>query len=129
NCPTGNLEAFSVTYNDRDCASRPWALCRCTDSNVSRDQMARDFGRVPPGIRSRVVHAMSIRENQASAGSADDRILFRGLVKPAVYLHEAMHSADQNFHSSTEFTNAYNSDTCVPDNYANSSPAEDFAQL
>lgn len=61
---------------------------------------------MPPGIRSRVVHALSIKETGASAGSNDDRILFRGPVNKAVYLHEAMHSVDQNFHSSSAFTNA-----------------------
>ncbi|KAH7139486.1 hypothetical protein B0J11DRAFT_516900 [Dendryphion nanum] len=127
NCAIDKLEVYTVTYSD--CPSRPWVLCRCSDSNVSRQQYATDFGRVPPGIRSRVVHALSIQDGGGSAGSSNDRILFRGGVGPAVYLHEAMHSADQGFSGSTTFKGAYDRDSCVPDNYANSSPAEDFAQL
>ncbi|KAF2016924.1 hypothetical protein BU24DRAFT_419973 [Aaosphaeria arxii CBS 175.79] len=127
NCAIGNLEVYTVTYND--CPTRPWTLCRCSDSNLSRQKYAEDFGRVPPGIRSRVVHALSVQDSGTSAGSGNDRILFRGNVKPAVHVHEAMHSVDQGFSRSTTFTNAYNQDSCVPDDYANASPAEDFAQL
>ncbi|KAF2708702.1 hypothetical protein K504DRAFT_363205, partial [Pleomassaria siparia CBS 279.74] len=127
NCPIENLEVYTVTYSD--CPTRPWTICRCSDAQVSRETYATDFGRVPPGIRSRVVHSLIISESTGSAGSNNDRILFRGPVGPAVYLHESMHSADSGFPDTTAFTDAYNADTCVPDNYANASPAEDFAQL
>jgi hypothetical protein len=104
NCAISNLEVYTVTYSD--CPTRPWTLCRCSDSNVSRQQFAVDFGRVPPGIRSRVVHTLIIQDSGPSAGSSNDRVLFRGNVKPAVYLHESMHSADQGFSGSSTFTNA-----------------------
>ena len=127
NCAIANLEVYSIAYND--CPTRPWILCRCSDSQVSRQQYATDFGRIPPGIRSRVVHTLSIAESGPSAGSSNDRVLFRGSVGPAVYVHEAMHSADQGFSASSTFANAYNQDSCVPDDYAKSSNAEDYAQL
>ena len=104
NCAINNLEVYTVTYSD--CPTRPWILCRCSDSNVSRQQFAVDFGRVPPGIRSRVVHTLIIQDSGPSAGSSNDRVLFRGNVKPAVYLHESMHSADQGFSGSSTFTTA-----------------------
>ena len=104
NCAINNLEVYTVTYSD--CPSRPWVLCRCSDSNLSRQQYVNDFGRLPPGIRSRVVHALSIQDSGTSAGSSNDRILFRGAVKPAVHVHEAMHSVDQGLSRSSTFTNA-----------------------
>jgi hypothetical protein len=133
NCDINNLEVFNVAY--ADCPDKPWTICRCTDAQLSVDQMVNAFGRVPPGIRSRVVHLIVVdgsrpdRSISKSGGSNNDRITIRGPIDDAAFMHESMHSVDQGFHESAQFQNAYNADSCVPDNYANTSPAEDFAQL
>lgn len=97
--------------------------------------MVNAFGRVPPGVRSHVVHIFVVDGSRPdgtiskSGGSNNDRFVIRGPIDDAAFAHEAFHSVDAGFSAGDNFTNAYNIDSCVPDNYANSSPAEDFAQL
>ncbi|KAF2177791.1 hypothetical protein K469DRAFT_719460 [Zopfia rhizophila CBS 207.26] len=133
NCAINNLEVFNVAY--ADCADKPWTICRCTDAQLSVDQMVNAFGRVPPGVRSHVVHVFVVDGSRPdgsigkSGGSNNDRFVIRGPIDDAAFAHESFHSVDKGFSSSSKFTDAYNADTCVPDDYANASPAEDFAQL
>ncbi|KAF2476847.1 uncharacterized protein BDR25DRAFT_162608, partial [Lindgomyces ingoldianus] len=132
NCALSKLEVYNVTYND--CTAYPWTICRCADAQLSVDQMRNAIGRVPPGARSNVVHYFVVSGDKpdgtisTSAGSSNDRVLLRGSLHDAVFMHETMHSVDK-FSSKQPFTDAYNADSCVPDAYSNASPAEDFAQL
>lgn len=65
------------------------------------------------------------------AGSYDDVATFYygNAATPTIFTHEAAHSADKGFAGREEFTNAYEMDTCIPDNCAASAPHEDFAQV
>ncbi|KAF2251888.1 hypothetical protein BU26DRAFT_516626 [Trematosphaeria pertusa] len=133
NCEIANVEVFDVAY--ADCPDKPWTVCRCTDAQLSVDQMVNAFGRVPPGVRSHVVHIFILDGSRPdgsigkSGGSNNDRFVIRGPIDDAAFAHESFHSVDKGFSSQSTFTDAYDADSCVPDNYANSSPAEDFAQL
>jgi len=46
-----------------------------------------------------------------------------------VFFHESGHSLDQGTSPGDAWTAALAASSCVPDDYANSSPAEDFAQM
>ena len=133
NCAINNLEVYNVTYND--CTQYPWTVCRCSDAQLSTQAMVNAFGRVPPGVRSRVVHVFVVDGSRPdgsigkSGGSNNDRFIIRGPIDDAAFTHESMHSVDQGFSSSQTFKTAYDGDTCVPDDYSKSSNAEDFAQL
>ncbi|KAF2703536.1 hypothetical protein K504DRAFT_463591 [Pleomassaria siparia CBS 279.74] len=133
NCEIKNLEVFTVAY--ADCTDKPWTICRCTDAQLSVDSTVNAFGRVPPGVRSHVVHIMVLDGSKPdgtmskSGGSNNDRFVIRGPIDDAAFAHEAFHSVDVGFSGSDDFTRAHSIDSCVPDNYANASPAEDFAQL
>lgn len=133
NCEISNLEVFNVAY--ADCSDKPWTVCRCTDAQLSVDQMVNAFGRVPPGVRSHVVHIFILDGSRPdgsvgkSGGSNNDRFVIRGPIDDAAFAHESFHSVDKGFSSSSTFTDAYNADSCVPDDYANAAPPEDFAQL
>lgn len=133
NCAINNLEVFDVAYSD--CPDKPWTICRCNDAQLSIESTVNAFGRVPPGVRSHVVHIFIIDGSRPdgtigkSGGSNNDRFVIRGPIDDAAFAHEAFHSVDAGFSSSANFTAAYDDDSCVPDNYANASPSEDFAQL
>ncbi|KAH7105314.1 hypothetical protein BKA62DRAFT_689303 [Auriculariales sp. MPI-PUGE-AT-0066] len=125
-CSADKIQAVSVKYNDCDV---PWTLCRCDDANMSMDTMVDRFGSLPPGVRSYVGAALAVQADNPSAGSSGDFITFNGECGVSVFLHEAGHSLDQGTSPSQEWTDALGQSSCVPDDYANSSPAEDFAQV
>ncbi|KAH8886627.1 hypothetical protein GQ53DRAFT_844854 [Thozetella sp. PMI_491] len=128
NCDIADLEVYNVTYSD--CAGYdPWTVCRCSDAQLSTTSMLDKFGQIPPGVRSYVVHMITVSATQCSGGSNNDRFQISGNCTDREYMHESMHSVDQGFHDSITFSTAYNADTCVPDNYALSNWAEDFAQV
>lgn len=132
NCAVSALEVYDVAYTE--CPSQPWTFCRCADAELSAIQLADSFSRIPAAVRSKVVHFIGVSGARPNglvkgAGTGNDRITFIGPCNEAIFVHESFHSVDQNFHSSTTFQTAYAADSCVPDNYANASPAEDFAQL
>lgn len=91
--------------------------------------MATRFAQVPPGVRSYVGSALAVAADSCSAGSAGDFIVFNGDCSQSVFDHESGHSLDQSTSPSSEWSAALNDSSCVPDDYANSSPAEDFAQV
>ncbi|KZV87633.1 hypothetical protein EXIGLDRAFT_839806 [Exidia glandulosa HHB12029] len=125
-CDASAVEAVSVKYDDCDV---PWTLCRCNDANMSMDTIVDRFGQLPPGIRSYVGSLIAVHADGPSAGSSGDFITFNGDCNTSVFLHEASHSLDQGTSPSQGWTDALGASSCVPDDYANSSPAEDFAQV
>ena len=84
------------------------------------------FGRIPVHERQWIQHVIAIPgSNSAYMGSAI--IVFRGSVgTPSVFQHEIGHALDfykNGFQASArwEWFDAIRQDTCVPDNYANTS--------
>lgn len=132
-CALKDLSVFSVQYDD---CSRPWVMCRCADAEMSEATMVAEFGRLPPRLRSWVRHIIAFSGEDENgnvgtgAGSSDDIIVFYGTAgTPTIFIHEAAHSIDQGFSGEQDWEDTYESDTCIPDNYATSSPAENFAQV
>ncbi|KAG0642922.1 hypothetical protein HOY80DRAFT_948753 [Tuber brumale] len=132
-CKPSEMEVFGVTYPD--CA-QPWVMCRCLKSPMSKQTIRDVFGQMPVHLRSTVRHVMSFPKPGGSGCNAyafrDDIVFFGDCgskAAPSVFLHEAAHTRDKNSYSTKTILPAVNSDTCVPDNYANSNQAEDFAQL
>ncbi|KAL1959273.1 hypothetical protein VTO42DRAFT_2460 [Malbranchea cinnamomea] len=132
-CAAQNIEVYSVSYSD--CPDQdPWVVCRCSDAQLSVDEMVTKFGRLPPGLRSYVRHFFVFDGTDAngniglSAGSSDDCIAFVGPCGDSVFMHEAAHSIDREFHNSEAFQQAMQSDSCLPTHYSRTSPAELFAE-
>ena len=91
--------------------------------------MATRFGQVPPGVRSYVGGALAVSADTCSAGSLAGFTVFNGDCSQSVFDHESGHSLDQNTSPSSEWSAALNASTCVPDAYADTDVAEDFAQV
>jgi len=125
-CDASSVQAFQVTYSD---CSEPWTLCRCSNAEMSVNDIATRFGQVPPGVRSYVGSALAVEASACSAGSGGDFIVFNGDCSQSVFDHESGHSLDQGTSPSQTWSNALQSSTCVPDDYADTSVAEDFAQV
>ncbi|KAF2873629.1 hypothetical protein BDV95DRAFT_445127, partial [Massariosphaeria phaeospora] len=129
NCAIEDVEVFQVEYND--CIDRPWTMCRCTWAQASIQEVVDSFGRVAPAVRSHVIHVMALdgTKPDGSVSASGASVNNRCPINDAVFQHEAFHSIDKGFSESKEFTEAIAADSCVPDPYSNSSPAENFAQL
>lgn len=125
-CDASAIEAVSVTFEDCDV---PWTVCRCNDAQMDMDTIVDRFGSVPPGIRSYVGSLLAVNAPSCSAGSGGDFIVFNGDCGVSVFVHEASHSLDQGTSPSQPWSDALAASSCVPDDYANTSPAEDFAQV
>ncbi|EJD49495.1 hypothetical protein AURDEDRAFT_122316 [Auricularia subglabra TFB-10046 SS5] len=125
-CEEKDVEAREVTYGD---CETPWILCRCANANLSMDELTLKFGLVPPGIRSYVGGLLAVFDPAASAGTSGDFIVFRSNCSTPVFIHESAHSLDQGTNGSDEWRDAIAKSDCVPDDYANTNEAEDFAQV
>ncbi|KAI0317017.1 hypothetical protein OF83DRAFT_1059383 [Amylostereum chailletii] len=125
-CDTSSLQAFTVTYDD---CTEPWTICRCSDAQMDQTTLINRFGQIPPGVRSYVGSALAVQAGSCSAGSGGDFIVFSGDCSESVFDHESGHSLDQNTSPSQTWADALAGSTCVPDDYADTSTAEDFAQV
>lgn len=114
-------------------------MCRCSNAQVSIDQLATDFGKVPPKARQWVKYVSAYSDSSCSAGSGDNRLNIYGDCNNAVsvYFHEVAHSLDSwvlgtngngAWSLGSTWTNLYTSDWCVADNYAKASNPESWAQ-
>ncbi|KZW03035.1 hypothetical protein EXIGLDRAFT_728571 [Exidia glandulosa HHB12029] len=125
-CDEGDVEAREVTYGD---CEQPWILCRCSNANMSMDDIMTKFSYVPPGIRSYVGGLIALQAPAASAYIAGNFIVFNSDCVIPVFIHESSHALDSGVSGSSEWKNAVNTSACVPDYYANSNLIEDFAQV
>ncbi len=84
------------------------------------------FGRLPVHERQYIRHVVAI-PGLNSAYMSNGNVVFKGSVgAPSVFQHEVGHAVDfykNGFQTSDrwEFWDALRQDTCVPDNYANTS--------
>ncbi|KAH7091901.1 hypothetical protein BKA62DRAFT_776163 [Auriculariales sp. MPI-PUGE-AT-0066] len=125
-CDASKLTARRVQYSDCD---DPWVMCRCDDANMSMDTLERRWAKVPAGIRSYTGAILAVKAGGCSALNYNRRFIrFHGDCDSTVFLHEAGHSLDAGFSGEKRFTDAVAKSTCVPDSYANASPAEDWTQ-
>ncbi|EPS39631.1 hypothetical protein H072_6563 [Dactylellina haptotyla CBS 200.50] len=138
NCISGRAVVYNITYND---CNKPWVMCRCENADLSINQMANFFGRMPVHLRSVVRHVMATHQDGCSAyaitGPDDGDIVMQGNCNTqSVWLHETGHQLDARglgtgvgFSTSQIFTDALWNDTCVADDYGNTAPWEEFAQM
>ncbi|KAK4217764.1 hypothetical protein QBC37DRAFT_479401 [Rhypophila decipiens] len=133
-----DIQVFNITYSD---CSTPWVFCRHKDSPTSQTDMINQFGRLPVKMRNYVRHVISIPTGGgAHAWSGVGDIMIRGAVTTAqaltVWIHEIAHCIDNHngpggtsdFSATSTWLTAFNADTAVPDGYATTSQAENFAQ-
>ncbi|KAL4806922.1 hypothetical protein BDV18DRAFT_121550 [Aspergillus unguis] len=127
-----DFEVYSVQYND---CGDPWLFCRHKDVEVSIDTAAETFSKIPVSARD-WVRQILLLPGANSAFAINGNVAFIGTTGQNidVMLHETAHGLDgfaafgESFSSSDGFLAAYDADTHVPDNYAQSSQAENVAQ-
>ena len=61
-CEPSEIEVFDVWYDDCPTSSAftPWNFCRCSDAQLSVEDLSDMFGRLPRGVRSHVRHIFAI---------------------------------------------------------------------
>lgn len=106
-------------------------LCICPNAVMTADYMIDMMSKVPSIIRRNVLAMVSATQGTCGgAASSGDVINFCDQnMAVSVFIHEAAHSFDKGKSGSDEWHNAVAQDSCVPDAYANSNYAEDFAQV
>ncbi|KAM3475799.1 hypothetical protein MY5147_003551 [Beauveria neobassiana] len=129
-----DVDAFNIRFDD--CKRQPWVFCRHKDAPLSKSNMTELFGRLPVRMRQYIRHMIAL-PGQRSAGSAGDNIQMNGDCEITVFIHETGHSLDSHafdpkhgvpFSSSPVWKDAYDKDTAVTDDYAQTSQQENFAQ-
>ncbi|KFY40588.1 hypothetical protein V494_03439 [Pseudogymnoascus sp. VKM F-4513 (FW-928)] len=125
-----DMEIYNVHYTD--CGSA-FVFCRHNAANLGIVDMIDLFGRLPIHERQYITNVIAV-PGGGSAYETSAIVVFQGPVgTPSVFQHEVGHAVD-SYHndvgsSETDlFKNAINADSCVPDDYANSSNAEDYTQ-
>ncbi|PGH30818.1 hypothetical protein GX50_06404 [[Emmonsia] crescens] len=129
-CEPSRLNVYNVTYSD--CLDQdPWTLCHCSDAQNTLDQMVTRVGRLPPGLRSHMLHLVAF--NHVSVGGAAvlpwNMVMIFGEAQDSVYMHEASHCIDGGFYKSETFKAAKAMDSCWPTGYSRSSDIELFAEI
>ncbi|KAL4916034.1 hypothetical protein BDW62DRAFT_187069 [Aspergillus aurantiobrunneus] len=127
-----DFEVYQVQYDD---CSDPWLFCRHKDVETDIQTAANTFSQLPVRMRD-WVRQILLMPGANSAFAIDGNIAFFGTSgeNVDVMIHETGHCTDgfsafgENLSSSQGFLDAYNADTHVPDNYAQSSQAENVAQ-
>ncbi|KAH7091881.1 hypothetical protein BKA62DRAFT_723556 [Auriculariales sp. MPI-PUGE-AT-0066] len=125
-CDVSKVTARRVKYDD---CEDPWVLCRCDDANMSMDTLELRWAKVPTGIRSYTGAILAVKASGCSGLNYGGQfIAFSGDCDDTVFLHEAGHSLDAGFSGEQRWTGAVNNSSCVPDDYSNASPAENWTQ-
>ena len=136
NCLPERIEVYNITYSD--CPTDPWTICRCSDADLPLTTVAKNFGQVPPAIRSHVRHIFVMNGTWTPAGQSprssgrartgDDNTAIWGPAEQFIFLHEAIHTVNQHFSDTALWRNAMGNDTCLPSVMSSLSPAEDLAE-
>ncbi|KAL2815859.1 hypothetical protein BDW59DRAFT_166594 [Aspergillus cavernicola] len=127
-----DFEIFQVQYDDCDDA---WLVCRHKEASNDIFTVADTFGKLPVRIRDWVRQVL-VLPGANSAFAVNGNVAFFGTTgqNVDVMIHEAAHGLDgfaafgEPLSTSETFLAAYDADTHVPDNYAQSSQAENVAQ-
>ncbi|OBT40697.1 hypothetical protein VE00_08902 [Pseudogymnoascus sp. WSF 3629] len=126
-----DMEIYNVHYTD--CGSA-FVFCRHNAANLGIIDMIDLFGRLPIHERQYITNVIAV-PGGGSAYETSAIVVFQGPVgTPSVFQHEVGHAVDAYHNSvgSSEtslFKDAINADSCVPDDYSNSSNAEDYTQV
>lgn len=137
NISAAAFETFDIYYDD---CSTPWTVCKQNNSQQSLYNLVQNFGRVPARARSWVRHVIDLSDPKSHVNSAATDngtiMLFNHVDKGVtVYIHETGHCLDgaayseKKLHLSKLWSESYNNDSMVPDNYAGTNFNEDVAQV
>ncbi|PRP77800.1 alpha-L-fucosidase [Planoprotostelium fungivorum] len=104
-------------------------LCICKGYVMDQNAMAKALSYVPPSVRSSV-NRVTQRPTGNGAVTFGNSAIYKGQYLPEVFVHESSHSFDWSNKVSSQavWLNAIGNDSCVPDPYARTNEAEDFAQ-
>jgi len=83
---------------------------------------------VPLYLRRWVASVSSVPASQGHAYTSAGHVTFFGTLGFDVLVHESTHAQDQGFSGSKAYLQAIGSDTCVPDDYAQTNNVECYAQ-
>ncbi|KAB8342842.1 hypothetical protein FH972_022440 [Carpinus fangiana] len=130
-----DIYAYNVHYSD---CGDAWVMCRHNDAPIDETTGIDLFGRLAVAARSYVVHLLFLPGTR-SAGSSGDSIQFNGDANQiTVFMHETGHSLDGHAYmgdggatglsTSQYWTDAYNADSAISDDYAATSQQENVAQ-
>ncbi|RDB21939.1 Conidiation-specific protein 13 [Hypsizygus marmoreus] len=134
-CAITNVQVFNVHYDD---CSKAWVMCRCNNAEMSILNMVDAFGRLPVRYRQWIRHAVAFSDGTTSAYAVNAEIVFhKNAYVPTLWIHESTHILDAYaipvngvpYSHTQTWLDTINQDPKVPDNYANSNSAEDFAQV
>ena len=123
---------YQVNYSD----GHNVRICICPNAVIGQNEIAFNFGYVPAFIRQWTDVLTSASPNTcvnigAAYSTGKSTTFCQSGMNPSVYVHEATHNYDirsGGLSSRQEWRDAVNSDSCVPDSYANVNLVEDFAQ-
>jgi hypothetical protein len=119
----------TITYHE--IGNHQLVLCMCPKAVLSAQYMIEMMGRVPYAIRRYNKAMISATAGTCGgAGSGGDVSFYcHPNMHISVFIHESAHSADRGRSGTNEWRNAVQHDSCVPDPYANSNFADNFAQV
>ncbi|KAL8977051.1 MAG: hypothetical protein Q9177_006714 [Variospora cf. flavescens] len=131
-----NFEVYDVKYED--CAT-PWVFCHHKTSQITLNDAASRFGRIPVGARQFVRHLVAFATPTgygAGAALRDNSIFILGDLPLFSFFHEVGHILDLSnayigggqLSSSEEWKNAIDRDGYVSDKYAATSFHESIGQ-
>lgn len=130
-----DVDTYEVKYEDCD---QPWYICVHKDAkNQTIDQAVENFGKVPVRMRQWVKDVTIVDDKATNAYALGNRIVMKGAPNVATYIHEVTHCVDgghgfkvnSGLSESKVWLDAYEKDSAVPDNYAQSNQAENVAQF
>ncbi|CAF4756577.1 unnamed protein product, partial [Rotaria sp. Silwood1] len=103
----------------------------CPNAVMSAQYMIEMMGRVPYAIRryNRAMISATAGKCGGAGSSGDVSFYCQPNMHISVFIHESAHSADRGTSASHDWRSAVQNDWCVPDGYANSNYADNFAQV
>lgn len=137
-----DVDVFDVKYSDSDLV---YAVCRHKDAEMSAETLIDWYGKMPGLLRTLGRHVM-VMPQAVSAGSAGvasgDNIAFFNQPRIKTMVHELGHTLDTwcpfpgkqdegvaQSSKTKEWQEAYNADSVLVSDYADTNPAENFAEL
>ena len=125
----GPQDVLTVTYQGS--GTQSMTLCMCPNAVTGASYMIDMMGKVPYPVRrfNRGMISSTAGSCGGAASGGDVSFYCESNMHISVYIHESAHSLDRGRSGSKDWHDAVARDSCVPDNYAMSSYAEDFAQV
>lgn len=120
---------YTVTYHG--IGNQKLVLCMCPNPVMSARYMMEMMGRVPYAIRrhNRAMISATVGTCGGAGSSGDVSFYCARDMHISVFIHESAHSADRGMSDTSTWRYGVQNDSCVPDSYANSNHADNFAQV